>query len=188
MNANNLRRTRTDLEYLADAVHYGKVDVDVADDADRNCRIIDFGWVSSQGKRSTADGERLAAVVEDLREREEFEWAVDIFGVGGFVDIATGADSTQNAVNLFGHVFAIANLCDEARHQAGTQDAEPDHDGLFAPHIDAVDARRGNVDATFEDEDTAAEFVGLWNTDTRRESVAVRSAADPNRVTVGVDL
>lgn len=158
------RRTRADLRYLADVVTHTRVDTDEATDAKRNARLIDHGWVTSQGKSTTGDGHRVAGVVETLRnddvEYDDFDMAVDAMGMADFVDACVEAPSIQDAVAFVRGVFVCANTVDEARHDAGTQDVEFDHDGMFAPHLAEFDARKGTVEVRFESESTARSWVG----------------------------
>jgi len=158
------RRTRADLRYLADVVTHTRVDTDAATDSERNRRLIDHGWVTSQGTSTTGDGHRVAGVVGTLRNRDaeydDFDMAVDAMGMADFVDACVEAPSIQDAVSFVRGVFVCANTADEARHDAGTQADEYDHDGMFAPHLADFDARNGTVEVRFERESTARSWVG----------------------------
>lgn len=186
------RRTKRDVTAAAHIVSGYDATIGREPDRDRADRLVEHGWAVHADDRDypislSENGRRIGAVASGLIEREEFEWVVDIFGVGDFVDTVTSAPTVEDAVDLFAVVLSAANLCDEARHRADTQDVEFDHSGLFAPHISAVDARRGSISLIFADVSTADAFVDLWSNDIR-SSVAVQSASKPTRVTIGLDL
>jgi len=183
------RRTRADLRYLAEAGHprTHKLDPEVADDPKRNARLREHGWVGSQGSL-TGDGDRLASVVRSLTTdddtgADDFEWVVDIMGMNDFVDAAISAPNAEDAGKYFRSILALANRVDEARHTAGTQDVEPEHDGLFAPHFVAFDARRGTVEMAFNDVDTADVYADEWVGD---RNDGVQAPTDPTTLYVDV--
>lgn len=161
------RRTRADLRYLADTVSHSRVDTDAATDAKRNARLVDHGWFTNQGG-VTGDGAKLARVVGGLSnddlEDDDFDYAVDIMGMDTFVSQALRAKSAVDFEGYVRGILVVANTIDEARHKAGTQDVEFDHDGLFAPHFapDGFDARKGDVEVRFEDESTARVWSVEW--------------------------
>ena len=154
------RRTRADLRYLANAVRGARVDTDAATDASRNSRLVDHGWFTSQGG-VTGDGAKLARVVgalaNDEVEHDDVDYAIDVMGMATFVDEALRASSAGDFAGWVRGILVVANTIDEARHHAGTQDVEYDHDGLFEGHFadEGFDARNGKVEVRFEREATA---------------------------------
>jgi hypothetical protein len=161
------RRTRTDLEYLADVADSPMSNesvVEGADDGPRNTRLISHGWLTAQG-RVTADGASLAATVDVLRRRDVFDCTVDtVGGLPAFVDIATACPPGDVVAYLAG-VRTLASLVDDARHDADTRDDEYDHDGTFAPHFADFDPRAGTVELRFKAEATATAFRDEWTPD-----------------------
>lgn len=184
------RRTKTDLESTVKYARFYPGAPD-AGDTDRMRRLVDHGWLVSDGDdpispaqvSTSGDGERIAGAVHYAKQNDAFDMGVDLIGVARFVDIATACVDAEDAASIMGHLLSLANLCDEARHGAGTQDVEPDHDGLFRPHIGDVDPKAKTVEVTFESEDTAAEYLNYFG-DFR---VAVQDPSDPTRVVVDVD-
>lgn len=160
------RRTRSDLRYLADVVTHTRVDTDVATDASRNSRLIDHGWVTSQGRSTTANGHRIAGVVETLRnedvETDDFDMVVDIMGMSDFVDACIEAPSIQDAVAFIRGALVLVNQIDEARHAADRGHHEYEHDGLFAPHFADFEARLGTIEVRFETRQTAFQFANEY--------------------------
>lgn len=150
------RRTKRDVEYLADAytVGAGGFDPTVGDDPKRNSRLRDHGWLTAQGSL-TGNGERIAATARVLRRRDVFDVTVDIVGgIPNFVDAATDTNA-EDAVAYFAGIRTAYNLIDESRNVA---DTDADEFDALADHFADFDGRLGRVELRFEREQTATAF------------------------------
>lgn len=180
MNDQSTRRTRTDLRAIADVVVDGKETVDAA----RLDRLQAHGWVSNFGN-PTGDGTRVGGVADTLRSRDTLDLQVDIMGMAAFVECAK-ARPTTDVLAYFGGVRTLVNLVDEARFDAGTEDAHDPNGPMFR----AYDARNGTVDVAFDDKKTADVFAREWAPDrwdvTRAHDHRFKGGRNPRRLIVRV--
>lgn len=151
-------RTRKDLRYLTDIVVENTTQIEGADDTQRNTRLMDHGWLTSQGKL-TGWGHDIVRVTRRLDERETLDITIDIVGMDAYIETCT---TSEEPFAYLAGARTIVNLLDEARHDTGRQDAEFDHDGAFSPHFAEFTPRDDEITLRFETIPVANAFRFGW--------------------------